>query len=40
MTDEEWTEFNTLDAEAFRARVKKDFGLELKLPAEATRAAG
>jgi NAD(P)-dependent dehydrogenase (short-subunit alcohol dehydrogenase family) len=40
MTDEEWTEFNSLDAEAFRARVKKDFGLELKLPAEATRAAG
>jgi len=40
MTDEQWTEFNTLDAEAFRARVKKDFGLELKLPAEATRAAG
>jgi len=40
MTDEEWTEFNTLDAEAFRARVKKDFGLELKIPGEATRAAG
>ena len=40
MTDEEWTEFTTLGAEAFRARVKKDFGLELKLPGEATRAAG
>jgi len=40
MTDEQWTEFNTLDAEAFRARVKKDFGLELKLSGEATRAAG
>jgi NAD(P)-dependent dehydrogenase (short-subunit alcohol dehydrogenase family) len=40
MTDEEWTEFNSLDAEAFRARVKKDFGLDLKLPAETARAAG
>ncbi|HXN49078.1 MAG TPA: SDR family oxidoreductase [Bryobacteraceae bacterium] len=40
MTDEEWIEFNTLDAEAFRARVKKDFGLDLKIPVEATRAAG
>jgi NAD(P)-dependent dehydrogenase (short-subunit alcohol dehydrogenase family) len=32
MTDEQWTEFNSLDAEAFRQRVKKDFGLEIKLP--------
>ncbi len=40
MTDEEWTAFNTLDAEAFRARVKRDFGLDLKLSPEATRAAG
>ncbi len=40
MTDEEWIEFNSLDAEAYKARVKKDFGLELKLPGEATRAAG
>jgi NAD(P)-dependent dehydrogenase (short-subunit alcohol dehydrogenase family) len=40
MTDEEWTEFNSLDAEAFRVRVKKDFGLDLKIAGEATRAAG
>ncbi len=40
MTDEDWIEFNTLDAEAYRARVKKDFGLELKISSQATRAAG
>jgi NAD(P)-dependent dehydrogenase (short-subunit alcohol dehydrogenase family) len=34
MTDEEWIDFNALDAEGFRKRVKKDFGLDLKLPAE------
>ena len=31
MTDEQWTEFNTLDAGDFRERVKKDFGLDLEL---------
>lgn len=36
MTDEQWIEFNALDAENFRKRVKNDFGLELKLPAEET----
>jgi hypothetical protein len=34
MTDEEWIDLNALDAEDFRKRVKKDFGLDLKLPAE------
>jgi hypothetical protein len=34
MTDEEWIDFNALDAEGFRERVKKDFGLNLKLAAE------
>ena len=34
MTDEEWIDFNALDAEGFRKRVKKDFGLDLKLAAE------
>ena len=33
MSDEQWTEFNSLDAEAFRQRVKKDFGMDLDLPA-------
>lgn len=37
MTDEQWTEFNSLDTEDFRKRVKNDFGLELKLPAEEPR---
>lgn len=36
MTDEEWVDFNALDADGFRARVKKDFGLDLDLPAEAS----
>jgi hypothetical protein len=31
MTDEQWTEFNALDAGDFRERVKKDFGLDLEL---------
>ena len=31
MTDEQWTKFNTLDAEDYRKRVKNDFGLDLKL---------
>jgi len=34
MTDEEWIDFNALDSEGFRKRVKADFGLDLKLPAE------
>ncbi len=29
MTDEQWVEFNALDAARFRARVKNDFGLDL-----------
>jgi NAD(P)-dependent dehydrogenase (short-subunit alcohol dehydrogenase family) len=33
MTDEQWIEFNALDAEGFRKRVKNDFGLDLDLPA-------
>ncbi len=43
MTDEQWTEFNSLDAESFRKRVKSDFGLDLKLAADEaprSRAAG
>lgn len=39
MTDEQWIEFNSLDAENFRKRVKNDFGLELDLPSEDTTAA-
>jgi NAD(P)-dependent dehydrogenase (short-subunit alcohol dehydrogenase family) len=31
MTDEDWIEFNALDSESYRQRVKSDFGLELKL---------
>jgi hypothetical protein len=31
MTDEEWIDFNALDANGFRERVKKDFGLNLDL---------
>lgn len=34
MTDEQWVDLNALDAEGFRKRVKKDFGLDLKLAAE------
>jgi NAD(P)-dependent dehydrogenase (short-subunit alcohol dehydrogenase family) len=33
MTDEEWVDVNALNADAFRERIKKDFGLELDLPA-------
>jgi NAD(P)-dependent dehydrogenase (short-subunit alcohol dehydrogenase family) len=33
MTDEEWIDLNALDAEGFRQRVKKDFGLDLQLAA-------
>lgn len=32
MTDEQWTEFNTLDSEQFAKRVKSDFGLDLIFP--------
>ena len=31
MTDEQWIEFNALDAEGFKKRVKSDFGLDLDL---------
>ncbi len=34
MTDEQWIDFNALDTESFRKRVKNDFGLDLKLLAE------
>jgi NAD(P)-dependent dehydrogenase (short-subunit alcohol dehydrogenase family) len=34
MTDEQWIDFNALDSEGFRKRVKNDFGLDLKLAAE------
>ena len=34
MTDEQWTEFNSLPADEYRKRVKGDFGLDLDLPAE------
>jgi NAD(P)-dependent dehydrogenase (short-subunit alcohol dehydrogenase family) len=33
MTDEQWVDFNALDAEGFRERVKNDFGMDLQLPA-------
>ena len=31
MTDEQWTDFNSLDAQGYRERIKSDFGLEIKL---------
>jgi NAD(P)-dependent dehydrogenase (short-subunit alcohol dehydrogenase family) len=31
MTDEQWIEFNALDAEGFKKRVKSDFGLDVDL---------
>jgi NAD(P)-dependent dehydrogenase (short-subunit alcohol dehydrogenase family) len=34
MTDEQWIDLNSLDADGFRQRVKKDFGLDLDLPSE------
>jgi NAD(P)-dependent dehydrogenase (short-subunit alcohol dehydrogenase family) len=34
MTDEQWIDFNALDSEGFRERVKSDFGIELKLSPE------
>lgn len=34
MTDEAWIEFNSLDAESFRRRVKSDFGLDLDIASE------
>jgi NAD(P)-dependent dehydrogenase (short-subunit alcohol dehydrogenase family) len=34
MTDEQWIDFNALDSEGFRKRVKNDFGLDLNLSAE------
>jgi hypothetical protein len=39
MTDEQWIDLNSLDADDFRQRVKKDFGLDLDLPADALGAA-
>ncbi len=36
MTDEQWIEFNALDTESYRKRVKNDFGLDLKFAAEDT----
>ena len=35
LTDEQWIDFNALDTESFRKRVKETFGLELKIAAEA-----
>jgi NAD(P)-dependent dehydrogenase (short-subunit alcohol dehydrogenase family) len=35
MNDEQWVDFNALDAERFRARVKQDFGLDLPAVAKA-----
>jgi NAD(P)-dependent dehydrogenase (short-subunit alcohol dehydrogenase family) len=34
MSDEQWIDLNSLDADDFRQRVKKDFGLDLDLSAE------
>lgn len=34
MTDEQWTEFNSLDDEAFRAAVKSAFGMEIEIRRE------
>jgi NAD(P)-dependent dehydrogenase (short-subunit alcohol dehydrogenase family) len=34
MSDEQWVDFNALDADSFRQRVKKDFGLDLDLPSD------
>lgn len=39
MTDESWIEFNSLDTEAYRERVRNDFGLELKFEGEAGKAS-
>ncbi|HTW64192.1 MAG TPA: SDR family oxidoreductase [Bryobacteraceae bacterium] len=38
MTDEQWVDFNALDAAGFRERVKQDFGLDLDLPADVAHA--
>jgi NAD(P)-dependent dehydrogenase (short-subunit alcohol dehydrogenase family) len=35
MTDEQWVDFNALDAEGFRQRVKNDFGMDLDLSEDA-----
>jgi hypothetical protein len=34
MTDEQWVDFNALDTDGFRKRVKNDFGLDLDLSAD------
>jgi NAD(P)-dependent dehydrogenase (short-subunit alcohol dehydrogenase family) len=39
MTDEQWVDFNALDAEDFQKRVKTDFGLDLDLSSDATTAS-
>ncbi len=39
MNDEQWVDFNALDADGFRQRVKKDFGLDLELSSDATSAS-
>jgi len=36
MTDEEWVDFNALDDEGFRNRVKSDFDLDINIKAEDT----
>jgi len=38
MTDEQWIDFNALDSAAYRERVKRDFGLELDIPDQDSRA--
>jgi NAD(P)-dependent dehydrogenase (short-subunit alcohol dehydrogenase family) len=34
MTDEQWVDVSALNSDGFRERIKKDFGLDLDLPAE------
>lgn len=34
MSDEAWIEFNSLDTEAFRSRVKSDFGMDVQVLSE------
>jgi NAD(P)-dependent dehydrogenase (short-subunit alcohol dehydrogenase family) len=36
MNDDQWIEFNCLDDEAYRARVKQDFGLDLEFTSRAS----
>jgi hypothetical protein len=39
MMDEQWIDFNALDAHGFRQPVKKDFSLDLELSSDATSAS-